>query len=89
MPYIDMRKFKEGIVMVETVRKNFKKITKEDIEMAKLSRETEAMIGDLSDSVFKRIVSDKDLKNCRVKVNDDSNDHSILGTNHDRLEGAY
>ena len=40
-----MREFKEGTVMIEKVRKNFEKITKEEVEMAKLSRETQAKLG--------------------------------------------
>ena len=28
MPYIDIRNFKEGAIMIDTIRKNFEKITK-------------------------------------------------------------
>ena len=64
-----MRESKEDTAMIETVRKNFKKFTKKEVKMAKLSREMQAMIGHPPDSVFKQIVSDKNLKNCPVEVN--------------------
>ena len=88
IPYIDARKFKEGSVVIETVRKNFKKFTKEEIEMAKLSRETQAMIGHPQDSVFKKIAGDGNPKNCLVKTNNLSPANSIFGSNCDNLEGA-
>ena len=34
MPYIDMRNFKEGAIMIKTVRKNFENFTKKEIEAA-------------------------------------------------------
>ena len=73
MPYINMRDIKQGIGMIESVRKNFENYIKQEVKMAKLSRETQAMVGHLPDSVFKQIVSDKNLKNCPVEVNDVSN----------------
>ena len=88
MPYIDMREFKEGTVMIETVCKNFEKFTKEEVEMAKLSRETQVMIGHPPDSVFKQIVSDGSLKNYLVKPNDVSNTTVMFGPHRDRIQGV-
>ena len=34
MPYMDMQNFKEGAIMIETVRKNFENFTKKEIEAA-------------------------------------------------------
>ena len=53
MPYIDMRNFKEGAIMIETVCNNFKNFTKKEIDAAKLSRATQSIIGHLPDKVFK------------------------------------
>ena len=40
MPYIDLREFKQGLVLIKTVRKNMGGFTHEKIEGAKLSRQT-------------------------------------------------
>ena len=45
MPYTDMREWKEGFGIIETVRKNFKGSTREEILKAKLSRKTQSMVG--------------------------------------------
>ena len=45
MPYIDMREWKEGFVMIETVRKNFEGLTKEEILKSELYRKTQSMVG--------------------------------------------
>ena len=47
---------------------NFKKFTKEEVGMAKLSQETQAMVGHPPYSVFKQIMSDENLKNYPVEV---------------------
>ena len=44
MPYIYMREWKEGVVMIQTVRKKFDNFTVEEIEKAKLSRKTQLMV---------------------------------------------
>ena len=49
--------------MIETVRKNLETFTEGKIELAKLSRETQAMIGHPSDSTFKQIMSYKTSQN--------------------------
>ena len=55
--------------------------------MAKLSRETQAMVGHPPDCVFKQIVSNNNPKNCRIEVHDVSNALSVVGPNCNRLEG--
>ena len=88
MPYVDMRNFKEGAIMIETVRKNFEIFTTKKIEAAKLSRATQSMIGHPSDKVFKQIVSDGTLNNCLVVPNDVPNATAIFGPNLPRMQGA-
>ena len=88
MSYIDIREFKQGAVMIETVQKIFEKFTKEEVEMAKLSREMQEMIRHSPDSVFKQTVRDKNPKNCPDEVNDVSNALSSFRLNPDRLEGT-
>ena len=53
MPYIDMKEWKEGFGMIETVRKNFEGFTNEDILKAKLSRKTQSMVVKLPAVRFK------------------------------------
>ena len=89
MPYIDMRQFKEGAIMIETVCKNFENFTKKEIEVAKLSRDIQSIIGHPPDKVFKQIVSDGTLKNCLVVPNDVSNAATIFGPNLPRMQGEY
>ena len=88
MPYIDMQNFKEGAIMIETVRKNFENFTKKEIEAARLSRATQSMIGHPPDKVFKKIVSDGTLNNCLVVPNDVSNATAIVDPNLPRMQGA-
>ena len=78
MPYIDMINFKEGAIVIKTVRKNLENCTKKEIEVAKLSRATQLMIGHPPDKVFKQIVSDGTLDNCPVVPNDVSNATAIF-----------
>ena len=68
MPYINLRKQKEGIRMIETVRKKFAGGTKREIEKAVYSCTVQRRIGHPPDKIFKEIVSlgENGLRNCPV-----------------------
>ena len=57
-----------GCAMIETVRKNFGKFTKKEIENATLARKTQGRIDDPPDGRFKQILilGEGALKNCPV-----------------------
>ena len=88
MPYIDMKEWKEGFGMIETVRKNFEGFTKEEILKAKLSRKTHSMVGNLPEVGFKEIVSAEGIRNFPVEVDDVTNSSTIFVPNRNRLRGA-
>ena len=64
MPYIDLRDQKEGLVMIETVRKNMGDHTPEKIKGAKLARVAQGRVGHPPDRVLKQMVSDNIPKIC-------------------------
>ena len=57
MPYIDMRDHQEGLVMLQTVHKNFKGFTKCQVEKAILACRIQAIVGQPTDAEFKHMVS--------------------------------
>ena len=68
MPYIDLRKHKEGTIMIETVHKKFAGATEQEIEKAIQSRTVQRRILHPPDDRFKEIVSlgENALCNCPV-----------------------
>ena len=88
MPYIDLREHQEGVIMLETVRKNFEGYTKRQVKKAILAREAQAMVAHPPDEKFKQMVSHENLRNCDVKVKDITNAHAIFGANRSRLKGG-
>ena len=62
IPYIDPRDYKQGLVLIKTVRKNMGGFTREEIEGAKLSRQTQGRVGNPPDAVFKQLIGTKDLQ---------------------------
>ena len=70
MPYIDLRDYEQGLVLIETVCKNMGGFTHEEIEGAKLSRQTQGRVGNPPDAVFKQLIGTKELekKLCLVKI---------------------
>ena len=89
IPFIDTRRCKkEGLCLIETVRKNFKGYSKKEIEKAVLSKTTQAMVGHPPTARFKQIVSDSHLAECPVDVNDVSRSVVIFGPDRSRLRGA-
>ena len=88
VPYIDMREWKEGFGMIQTVRKNFDNFTGEDIEKEKLSCKTQLMVANPPDERFKEIVSGSSLKNYPVEVKYVSNSYARFGANCNRLRGG-
>ena len=57
MSYINLREHKEGISMIETVRKKFAGATKQEIEKVIQSCTVQRRIGQPHDERFKEIVS--------------------------------
>ena len=68
MPYIDLRDYKQGLVLIETIRKNMGGFTCEEIEGAKLSGQTQGQVGNPPDAVFKQLIGTKELKNNPVTL---------------------
>ena len=66
-PYLDMRKHKEHVAMLQTVRDNMEGFTKREVRDAILARRTQAMVGHPSDSDFAEMVSRTVLDDCPVK----------------------
>ena len=88
MPSIDLREHRQGLVLNETVRKNMAGFTPQEIEKAKLSRQTQGRVGHPPDGVFKQMIGEKELKNDPVSLDDVANALAILGANVNRLKGA-
>ena len=88
MPYIDLREHQEGVIMLETVRKNFEGYTKRQVKKAILAREAQAMVAHPTDEKFKQMVSHEKLKNCNVRVEHITDAHAIFGHNLSRLKGG-
>ena len=88
IPYIDLRDFKQGLVLTETFRKNMGGFTHEEIEGAKLSRKTQGSVGNPPDRVFKQLIDTKDLKNNPVTIENVADAFAIFGSNVNRLKGA-
>ena len=57
MPYIGLQYNKDGICMIETVRKNFARFAKRKIKKAQLSRTVQKRIGNPPNGRFKDIFS--------------------------------
>ena len=68
MPCIDLREHREGVIMLETVRKYFEGYTKRNAKKAILARKAQTMVAHPPDEKFKQIVSHGNLRNCNVKV---------------------
>ena len=88
MPYIDLCEHKQGIALIETVRKNMAGFTPQEIEKAKLSRETQGRVGHPPDGVFKQMISEKEQKNNPVSLDDVANALAIFGANVNGLKWA-
>ena len=88
MPYIDLQDFKQGLVLIKTVRKNMGGFTHEEIEGAKLSRQMQVRVGNPPDKVFKKLIGTNDLKNNPVTIENFADAFAIFGSNVNRLKGA-
>ena len=88
MPYIDLREFKQGLVLIKTVRENMGGFTHEEIEGAKLSRQTQGCVGNPPDRVFKKLIGTNDLKNNPVTIENVADAFAIFGSNVNILKGA-
>ena len=88
MPYIELQDFKQGLVLIETVRKNMGVFTHEEIEGAKLSRQTQGRVGNPPNRVFNQLMCTNDLKNNPVTIENVSDAFAIFGSNVNILKGA-
>ena len=79
MPYIDLREQDEGLVMIETVKKNLESFTRKEIERADLSRTVQRRIGNPTDEKLKHIVSQNNLKNIPISSSDVDNAKLMCG----------
>lgn len=69
-----------GVAMVQTVKENFKGITKRQIMDAKQARDAQAMMAHLSDSTMRHVVSQTNaVTNCPITVSDITNARTIFG----------
>ena len=89
MPYINLCENKEGISMIETVRKKFTGATKRDIEKSIQSCTVQRRIGHPPDERFKEILSlgENGLCNCLVELADIFNCNVIFGPNRPIIRG--
>ena len=84
-PYVDLGKhgWKAAAMMVQTVRKNFKGYTREEVERAILARKMQARGGHPSEGTFKREVSRQSpsliFYNSPVMPKDITNARTIFG----------
>ena len=62
--------------------------THEEIEGAKLSRQTQQRVGNPPDRVFKQLIGTNDLKNNPVTIENFADAFAIFGSNINRLKGA-
>ena len=90
MSYINLSNHKEGISMIETVRKKYAGATKRDIDNAIQSPTAQRRIRHPPDKIFKEILSlgENGLRNCPVEVADISNSNVIFGPNRPRIREA-
>ena len=79
VPYIDLREHKQGLVLIETARKNFTGFTPQEIEKGKLSRQTQERVGHPPAGIIKKNP---------VSLDDVANSLAIFGANVNRLKGA-
>ena len=81
LPYIDLTKSDENVVtlLVQTVHKNYGWYTKKEVLQAKEVGQGQGMIGSLSESDYKTMVSSNMISNCPISQHDVSNAHTIFG----------
>ena len=78
MLYIDLRNNKAGLAMIETLRKNFESYAKKDIEKDKLPCIVQSMIGHPSNKHYKQTVSQNELTNWQIDIDDVKNTKAIF-----------
>ena len=81
MPYIDLAKSDENAAtpLVQTVRKNYKWCTKKEFIQAKEAIHGQGIIGSLSKSNYKAMVSSNMIRNCPISQHDVSNTCTMFG----------
>ena len=88
MPYIDLCKQKEGLVMIETVHKNMGYHTPDQIKGAQLVRAAHGRVVHPPDGVIKQMVSDNIPKNMPIGIDNVADALAIYGSPVSRLKGA-
>eukprot|EP00970_Alexandrium_tamarense_P013771 scaffold3678_cov106-Alexandrium_tamarense.AAC.5 len=79
LPYVNVRKNRNALAMIQMVRDSYEGFTKKEIEMATLARKVQAMVGHPTDPKFKDMVSNKVISNCPIKVIGITNAARIFG----------
>ena len=77
-PYLDLSE-KDHVGFAQTVRQRYEGFTREQVKRAILARRAQAMIATPSEKRFKEMVSNRELANCHVTVQDITNAHAIFG----------
>ena len=62
MPYIDLRDYEQGLVLIETIRKNMGGFTHEEIVGDKLSGQTQGRVGNPPDAMSKQLIGTRNSK---------------------------
>ena len=88
MPYIDLRDQKEGLVMIEIIRKNMGVNTPETLKGSQLARVAQGRVGNPPDGVLKKMVSYNIPKNMPIGINNVTDALAIYGPPVSRLKGA-
>ena len=80
-PYLDLSDPHnlEGLICVQTMRKNFEGFTKRELKKAILARHKQQQVGIPSEKEFARMVSGNHVKNAPITVQDISNARAIFG----------
>ena len=86
MPYINLREQKEGLVIIETVRKNMGGHTPEQIKGAHLARLVQGRVWHPPDRVLRQMVSDNIPENMPIGLDNVADDLAIYGPSVSRLK---
>ena len=88
MPYINLSNQKEGLVIIETVRRNMVGNTPEQIKGDQLVRVAQGSVGHPPDGVLKQMVSDNIPENMPIGLDNVADALAIYGPPVSRLKGS-
>ncbi len=86
MPYIDLRE-SHGFAMIKTVRGNYEGFAKREVQRDIEAHQTQVMVAYPTNKSFKQMVSNKNLENSNIRVQDITNAQTIFGPNCAGLRG--